>query len=68
MIGVRSGISRKNGAVPPASNNNTLCLSSARFVARIVPALPAPTRIADKYKKKLLPKEMDNVSDSNYLE
>jgi len=54
MIGVRSGMSRKNGAVPPASNNNTLCLSSARFVARIAPALPAPTRSANKYKKKLL--------------
>jgi len=57
MIGVRSGMSRKNGAVPPASNNNTLCLSSARFVAKIAPALPAPTRNANKCKKSCFKKK-----------
>jgi len=39
-------MSRKGGAIPPASNNNTLSPSSDRCVARIVPALPAPTEIS----------------------
>lgn len=38
-------MSRKGGAVPPASNNNTLSPFSARRAARIAPALPAPTEI-----------------------
>lgn len=42
--GAKSGISKKGGAIPPASSNNILYPCSASLVVKVIPAVPAPTK------------------------